>query len=98
VGVAALTEETQGVGRLRWVYVLPEFQRRGIGTALVSHLEERARAAGYDSMRLRTAEGADWAVSFYEKLGYTVTGRNPRPWGADILMERALVGSSSKGP
>ena len=91
VGVAALTEETEGVGRLRWVYVLPEFQRMGVGSALVRHIEEQARSAGYGSICLRTAEGADWAISFYRKLGYVITGRNPRPWGADILMERPLA-------
>lgn len=90
VGVAALTQEAEGVGRLRWMYVHPEFQRMGVGTALVRHLEERALEVGYRSMRLRTADGAHWAISFYEKLGYHITGRNPRPWGADILMERAL--------
>ncbi|HDN73646.1 MAG TPA: N-acetyltransferase, partial [Archaeoglobus sp.] len=26
-------------GRIRWVYVLPEFQRKGIGTALVTYVE-----------------------------------------------------------
>lgn len=90
VGVAALTVEVEGVGRLRWMYVHPKFQRMGVGTALVRHLEEKAVEAGYTSMRLRTAEGAHWAISFYEKLGYGITGRNPRPWCADVLMERAL--------
>jgi len=90
VGVAALAEEEPGVGRLRWMYILPEFQRRGVGTALVLYLEQKAVDAGYRSMRLRMAEGADWAMSFYEKLGYRVTGRDPRPWGADTLMERKL--------
>lgn len=97
VGVAALTEEVEGVGRLRWMYVRPQFQRMGVGTALVRHLEERALEVGYCSMRLRTADGAHWAVSFYEKLGYRITGRNPRPWGADILMERSLVTEDSGG-
>jgi ribosomal protein S18 acetylase RimI-like enzyme len=90
VGVAALTEESEGVGRMRWVFILPEYQRRGVGTALVLHLEQKAIEAGYRSMKLRTAAGADWAISFYEKLGYRRTGRMERPWGADVLMERPL--------
>ena len=39
VGVAALHVLDKDTGRIRWVYVLPEFQRKGIGTALVTYVE-----------------------------------------------------------
>ena len=90
LGVAALTDGPENTGRMRWVYVHPEFQRLGVGTALVVHLEEEARRAGFGEMRLRAADGAYWAISFYERLGYRVTGRTPRPWGADIEMRKSL--------
>jgi GNAT superfamily N-acetyltransferase len=70
IGVAALDVENEEVGRIRWVYVLSEHQRKGIGTALVTHLERRAREMGLKRMRLLTVGGAKWAVSFYQKLGY----------------------------
>jgi ribosomal protein S18 acetylase RimI-like enzyme len=55
------------IGRLRHVYVRPEIRRRGVGRALVAHLEARA-AACYGSLRLRTDTEA--ASRFYERLGY----------------------------
>jgi len=90
VGVAALQTESEGIGRIHWVYVLPAYQRRGIGTALVTHLEQEAREIGIGRLRLRTVEKAIWAVSFYEKLGYSLAERIEMPWGFDVFMEKQL--------
>ncbi|MBC8492312.1 MAG: GNAT family N-acetyltransferase, partial [Chloroflexi bacterium] len=90
VGVAALHAEDEGIGRIRWVYVLPGYQRRGIGTALVAYLEGKAREMGFKRIRLVTVGGADWAVSFYRKLGYELADRIERPWGSDAFMEKEL--------
>jgi multimeric flavodoxin WrbA/GNAT superfamily N-acetyltransferase len=90
VGVAALHAEDGETGRIRWVYVLPAYQRRGIGTALVTYLERKSREMGLKRMRLLTVGGADWAVSFYKKLGYELADRIARPWGFDVFMEKAL--------
>ena len=89
-GVAALERTSEDSMQMRWVYVLPTHQRIGVGTALVKHLEGVASSADIVEMKLRTTEGADWAISFYRKLGYRVTGRVPRPWGADIWMQKSL--------
>ena len=89
VGVCALYAE-EGRGRLRWVYVLPGFQRRGIGTALVKLAESEAKRAGIKELWLTTAEKASWALSFYEKLGYRVVRVVERSWGRDVVMEKFL--------
>jgi len=75
VGVAALQVESEEIGKLKWVYVLPEHQRKGIGTALITHLEQKAREKGLKKMRLRTIEKADQAVNFYKKLEYRLTNK-----------------------
>jgi N-acetylglutamate synthase-like GNAT family acetyltransferase len=90
VGVAALDVEKEEIGRIRWVYVLPEQQRKGIGTALVTHLEGKAREMGLRKIRLHTVGGAEWAVSFYRKLGYEPADRLKQPWGFDLFMEKEL--------
>jgi len=90
VGVSALQVEDERMGSIHWVYVLPEHQRKGIGTALVRHLENKAKEIGLKRLWLLTVGKAYWAVDFYKKLGYTLFDRIERPWGFDVLMEKKL--------
>lgn len=68
VGVMGL-EPVKGVSLIRHAYVLPEFQKHGIGAKLL----ERAKR-GFDGKRLLVGTWADahWAVAFYEKHGFKV--------------------------
>jgi len=93
VAVAALGAEDQDCGRIRWVYVLPKYQKRGVGTALISHLERLAREVGLKKIRLVTDNRAEWAIRFYKKLGYTLASRVANPWGFDVWMEKQLWSS-----
>ncbi|RMD58880.1 GNAT family N-acetyltransferase [Candidatus Parcubacteria bacterium] len=90
VGVAALEVEGEERGRIHWIYVLPGHQRRGIGTALVRYVEQKAKEIGLKRLRLLTVGQADWAVSFYKKLGYTLADKVERPWGFDVFLEKEL--------
>jgi N-acetylglutamate synthase-like GNAT family acetyltransferase len=55
------------LGRLRHLYILPEFRRRGIACCLVSQLVNHARA-NFERVRLRTLrEDAD---QFYVAIGF----------------------------
>lgn len=90
VSVAALDGIDDKVGKLRWVYVLPEHQRKGIGTALITRLEQKAVEKGLRKMKLRTIGKSHQAVNFYKKLGYTLTGKIEEIWGYDFLMEKDL--------
>ena len=90
VGVAALQIESEETGRIHWVYILPEYQRRGIGTSLVTHLERKARGINLRRLRLLTVGKANWAVNFYKKLGYNLADKIERSWGFDVFMEKEL--------
>jgi len=90
VGVSALQVEDERTGVIHWVYILPEHQRKGIGTALVRHLESKAKEFGLNRLWLLTVVKAYWAVDFYKKLGYMPFERIERPWGFDVLMEKDL--------
>ena len=89
--VASIRIEDGDTARIGWVYVLPEFQRKGIGTALIHHLETVAKLEGLKKARLLTVGGAYWAIKFYEKLGYRLTEKIARPWGFDQYMEKELI-------
>lgn len=90
VGVAALHVEDTDVGKIKWVYILPEFQKRGIGTALIEHLESESKKIGLKKLWLRTLGDAQWAVSFYEKLGYMIKDKTERPEGSVVTMEKSM--------
>jgi ribosomal protein S18 acetylase RimI-like enzyme len=62
---------------IRQFAVFPEFQRRGIGTALLRH----ARDASPSELRLFTFQRNVKARAFYEKHGFAAVafGRSPAP-------------------
>ena len=53
--------------QLKWLYVLPETQGLGIGSALLESLETMAKSAGLDSCRLHAAPDA---TGFYRRHGF----------------------------
>jgi N-acetylglutamate synthase-like GNAT family acetyltransferase len=90
VGVSALKFLDTETASINWVYVLPKYQRKGVGTALINHLENIAKKKGVIKLQLLTDENAIWAIKFYEKLEYKPVERINRPWGFDIKMIKNL--------
>jgi GNAT superfamily N-acetyltransferase len=62
-GIQALKDTTL----IRHAYVLPAFQRKGIGTRLLKYL---MGLAGTDEALVGTWADATWAIRFYEKHGF----------------------------
>jgi GNAT superfamily N-acetyltransferase len=62
-GIQALKEATL----IRHAYVLPSFQRKGIGARLLKYL---MGLAGTDEVLVGTWADATWAIRFYEKHGF----------------------------
>jgi len=91
VGVAALRIMEDKVGQIRWVYVLPERQRKGVGTSLLNYIEKEAMKMKLEKLRVLTNDNAYWAKNFYSKLGYKMISKIPRPWGMDATYEKTLV-------
>jgi ribosomal protein S18 acetylase RimI-like enzyme len=52
--------------------VLPKQQRKGIGTALLEHMEEIARKYGIEEMLLWTADDNQQALSFFQNADFHV--------------------------
>lgn len=54
--------------------VRPEYQRRGIGRALLEYAHELACAGGAEAIRLDAYDGRVGAGDFYRKCGYRLRG------------------------
>lgn len=54
--------------------VFPKQQRKGIGTALLKHVEEIARKYGVEEMLLWTADDNQQALSFFQNAGFYIVG------------------------
>jgi ribosomal protein S18 acetylase RimI-like enzyme len=52
------------------LYVMPEYRRQGIGSALMRHAEDWARARGDRQLGLQVFYNNQAALSLYHKLGY----------------------------
>ena len=82
-----LSDDCAEICRMR---VHPDFQRRGLGTKMLSALEERARELGYRSLTLETTAGQVAAIGMYLKAGYGEVAR-VRKLGFDVLMFEKLL-------
>lgn len=64
------------------INLLPDYQRKGLGTQLMDCFEEKMRAKGVVGLRLDTTSENRKAIPFYGKRGYTILKEFPdTPWG-----------------
>jgi len=67
------------------LYVLPAWQRRGLGHRLMASAEERARELGADRIWLGVMVRNAKVVAWYKKMGYTVTETAPFVMGSTTV-------------
>ncbi len=83
------------------VYVDPDFQGRGIGSALLSELIERARANGYHAIVAMVVAGNEASERLHRRLGFEQVGlMREIGWKFDrwldlIVMEKLLEPATS---
>ena len=85
-----IASEAQLVDMAVW----PQDMGRGIGKALLDHLEGVARSQGCEKITLEVSAGNERALRLYRRCGYEVVGRRPKFYndGSDaILMDRLLA-------
>lgn len=85
LGCLVLTPADGGDIRMRQVAVVPEWRRRGIGTALVTAAEALAWEKGFRRIVLHARQSAG---PFYERLGYRAVGE---PFVEIGLLHHAMV-------
>lgn len=60
------------------LWVAPEAQGQGVGSALLAGLERDIAAAGFLRAHLETRAGASAAIRFYERRGYAIEWRKEK--------------------
>jgi GNAT superfamily N-acetyltransferase len=60
-------QPVKDVTLVRHLYVLPEYQRKGIGTKLINHVKQMTKT---ERLLVGTWEDAIWAIQFYQKHGF----------------------------
>jgi GNAT superfamily N-acetyltransferase len=87
VGVALLT----GAGKLALCYLVPEARRKGLGKALLRHVEDQACSWGVKALQLHsTASGEE----FFARQGYLRSGNVRSPYGVEtVFFWKQLDGS-----
>lgn len=68
VGCGASRPLLSGVAEIKRMYAAPG--TKGVGQAMLAHLEQEAAALGYGQLWLETRLVNERAVAFYEKHGY----------------------------
>jgi GNAT superfamily N-acetyltransferase len=80
--------QEDGIPEINNMHVLDEYQKQGIGTALVHTAEQIAARAGKTIIGIGVVASEEYAVAqrMYPKLGYVPDGRrlHASPWG-DVL-------------
>jgi GNAT superfamily N-acetyltransferase len=78
VGTARVTKVTARTCKVNRVAVEDSHRKKGIGTAMMAHIESTAKGWGCRRVVLNSRENA---VKFYEKLGYAKIRETERLFG-----------------
>ena len=100
VGFASGLLARAGIGHVTTLDVLPDAQRQGIGSRLLTALESWLWMRGARLILLETVAGARSARAFYEKHGYAVLERLPGHYGKGqdgFLMGKERAASGAGG-
>jgi diamine N-acetyltransferase len=76
-----------GSVKLDKLYVHPKAQGRGLGHALVQHVETSARDRGFRRLYLQVNKGNTAAIAFYRKAGFDITDRVKVDIGDGYVMD-----------
>ena len=75
VATGALKQLASDTAEIKRMRIHPDFQRRGLGSAIILALERRAKELGYTTVKLETTLHQTAARKIYMRNGYVEMGR-----------------------
>jgi DNA-binding MarR family transcriptional regulator/predicted N-acetyltransferase YhbS len=79
----------QRIGELKRMWVHDDWRGAGLGSRLLRHLEDQARALGHGAVRLDTNAALAEAISMYQRAGYRPIARySDNPWATHFFEKR----------
>ena len=91
VGSAAIVYVEKSIAQLRWFFVEPEYQNKGIGNKLMQTALDFCRENNYQSIFLWTFMGLDAARHIYDKAGFTIKDEKPNgEWSSVEIIEQKM--------
>lgn len=91
-GFAAFRKKNNNVTWISSLYVLPEYQKKGVGLLLLNSIEQYAQAQGCKVVALETHEKAIRAINFYLRSGYETINNNLSDLRYRDVLERPPIG------
>lgn len=86
VACGGLQTIAPAVGELKRMWVHDDWRGAGLGTRLLRHLEDQARARGHAVVRLDTNKALTEAIAMYQRAGYQPVARyNDNPWATHFF-------------
>jgi len=82
---AFLSEHEPGIAQIVSMWVAPGYRRSGVGTALIDAIRSWSRTRGVHTLRLMVTSHNHAAMKFYERNGFTMTGKT-EPYPNDPLI------------
>jgi RimJ/RimL family protein N-acetyltransferase len=87
-GSVGLTDEGDGVGKVRWVLLVPEARGHGLGRRLINEAVDRARELGMRRVELFTFSALRAAGRLYREAGFRIeTSFERSDWGPTITYQ-----------
>jgi GNAT superfamily N-acetyltransferase len=83
-----------GVCEVKRMWTQADHRRRGLASAVLTELEDRARSAGYHTVRLETGPRQPAAVALYTSRGYrriSAYGWYPQALGFELALDEGAA-------
>jgi diamine N-acetyltransferase len=91
IGFISYQLEADSRVKLNKLYILPDFQRRGIGRHAMSHVLERARSLGGTSVWMQVNKRNHAAVAAYQRAGFAIDKEAVFDIGGGYVMDDFLM-------